>query len=191
MSMFRPVRVTAPASLPVSVPDVKLALGVDGPDRDAEIEWLIKAAVEHYEGWNGVLGIAIVEQTWRQDYGRFEGRMGLKIRPATSIASVKYRNNQGQIATVASANYSLRRDGDGCSYVRFINAFTAPVDLYEDAPVSIEYVAGWPAAEVPADIQTAIIMRVQKHLDEAARENWDFLDRAERELTSKYRAMGI
>ncbi|MCK8780556.1 hypothetical protein M0654_11220 [Rhizobium sp. NTR19] len=184
--MFRPVRVTAPASLPISVEDVKNALRVDGPDSNAEIERLIKAAVQHYEGWSGVLGIAIVEQTWRQDYGRFEEKMGLKVGPVTSIASVKYRNDQGQIATVAAGKYTLKHTGGGEAYVRFDRGFIAPVDLYEDAPVFIEYVAGWPAGEVPADIQTAIILRVQKHFDAAAQTNSDVLDRVEKDLTSRY-----
>lgn len=187
--MFRPVRVTASADLqlPISVADVKSALRVDGTDSDAEIERLIKSAVDHYEGWSGVLGIAIVEQTWRQDFGRFEGKMGLNVRPVRSIASIKYRNDQGQIATVASDEYTLGHDGGGQAYVRFERGFTAPADLYDDAPVSIEYVSGWPVAEVPADLQTAIIVRVQKHFDEAAQANSDILDRVERELVSKYR----
>ncbi|MCK8779081.1 phage head-tail connector protein [Rhizobium sp. NTR19] len=191
--MFRPVRVTPSADLdlPISVEDVKTALRVDGDDTDGEIERLIKAAVQHYEGWSGVLGIAIVEQTWRQDYGRFEEKMGLKVGPVTSIASVKYRNDQGQIATVAADKYALKHTGGGEAYVRFDRGFTAPVDLYEDAPISIEYVAGWPIGEVPADIQTAIILRVQKHFDAAAQTNSDVLDRVEKDLTSRYLTLSI
>jgi len=30
---------------------------------------------------------------------------------------------------------------------------------------------------------------VQKHLDEAARSNWDILDRVEKDMTSKYRKL--
>ena len=40
---------------------------------------------------------------------------------------------------------------------------------------------------MPADIKTAIILFVQKHVDEAARENSAMLDRIERDLASKYR----
>lgn len=196
--MFRPVLVTAPTALPVSLEDVKTALRVDGTDSDAEITRLIKSAVDHYEGWSGVLGICLVAQTWRQDFGRFEDKMGLRLRPVQSVSAVRYRNAAGQISTVASASYALKQDDGGRYYVRFVNDFSAPSDLYEDAPVSIEYVVGWPLTEgdnpkptTPADIQTAIIMRVQKHLDEAARENWDFLDRAERDLTSKYRSLSV
>ncbi|EPE99530.1 head-tail connector protein [Rhizobium grahamii] len=190
--MYRPVLVVKPAALPISVADVKTALRVDGPDNDVEIERLINAAVDHYEGWSGVLGICLVAQTWRQDYGRFEDKMALALRPVQSIASVTYRNSLGQEATVAADQYALKQDGGGQSYVRFVSEFSAPTDLYEDAPVSIEFVAGWPLGSegkptTPADIQTAIIMFVQKHLDEAARANWDILDRVEKDLISKYR----
>lgn len=192
--MFRPILVTAPTALPVSVEDVKTALRVDGTESNAEIERLIGAAVAHYEGWSGLLGICLVAQTWRQEYGRFEDKMALGLRPVQSIASVKYRGEDGQISTVAADKYALKADGGGRSYVRFENAFTAPVDLYEDAPVSIEFVAGWPLTEgetpkptTPADIQTAIILFVQKHFDEAARANWEILDRVEKDLVRKYR----
>jgi uncharacterized phiE125 gp8 family phage protein len=188
--MFRPTLVTPPTALPVSLEDVKAALRVDGTDFDAEIERLIKSAVAHYEGWSGVLGIALVEQTWRQEYGRFEGKMGLSLRPVRTVASVKYLNEAGQSTTVATDQYQLRQDGGGRSYVQFIDGYSPP-DVHPDGFVTIEFVVGWPVAEgkatTPEDIQTAIILRVQKHFDEAAQANSDILDRVERELVSKYR----
>lgn len=185
--MFLPVRVAANATLPISVEDVKQALRVDGDDVDGEIERLIRAAVEHYEGWNGVLGISISEQSWRQDYSRFCSVMYLDVGPVRSVSSIVYRDAQGQENSVAEENYSLRSTGGGRSYVRFASGFSSPSSLDEVAPVSIEYVSGWAAGEVPDDIKTAVTLRVQKYLDEAAHENWSFLDRAERDLTSRYR----
>jgi uncharacterized phiE125 gp8 family phage protein len=192
--MFRPTLVTPPTALPVSLEDVKAALRVDGADFDAEIERLIKSAVVHYEGWSGVLGIALVEQTWRQEYGRFEGKMGLSIRPVRTVASVKYLNEAGQNTTVPDSQYQLRQDGGGRSYVQFIDGYSTP-DVHPDGFVTIEFVVGWPVAAgkatTPADIQTAIILRVQKHFDEAAQANSDILDRVERDLVSKYRTPSI
>lgn len=192
--MFRPTLVTAPTALPVALEDVKAALRVDGTDFDAEIERLIKSAVAHYEGWSGVLGIALVEQTWRQEYSRFEGKMGLALRPVRTVSSVKYLNEEGQDAAVATDQYQLRQDGGGRSYVHFIDGYSAP-DVHPDGFVTIDFVVGWPIAEgaptTPADIQTAIILRVQKHFDEAAQANSDILDRVERDLVSKYRPPSI
>lgn len=193
--MHLPVLVTPATVLPVTADAVKWALGVD-EDKDADIDRGIRAAVAHYEGWRGVLGISLVEQVWRQDFDCFESRLHLPVGPVTEITSVKYRNSAGQISTVSSGNYALKHDAGGRAFVRFVNAFAAPSDLYEDAAVSVEYKAGWPLGNegnptTPADIQNAIIVRVQKYLDEAASENWDFLDRAERDLTSKYRPAAI
>lgn len=189
--MFLPVRIAASATLPISVEDVKQALRVDGDDVDGEIERLIRSAVEHYEGWNGVLGISIAEQSWRQDYCRFSTVMFLDVGPVRSVSSIVYRDAQGQETAVAEEAYSLRSTGGGRSYVRFASGFSAPSSLDEVAPVSIEYVAGWANGEIPQDIRTAITVRVQKYLDEAAHENWSFLDRAERDLTSRYRPGAI
>lgn len=189
--MFLPVRVAASAALPISVEDVKTALRVDGDDVDGEIERLIRAAVEHYEGWNGVLGIAIAEQSWRQDYSRFSSVMFLDVGPVKAVSSIVYRDAQGQEFTVPEESYSLHSSGGGRSYVRFASDYSSPSSLDEVAPVSIEYVSGWADAEVPTDIKTAIVVRVQKYLDEAAHENWDFLDRAERDLTSRYRPAAL
>lgn len=190
--MLRPVLVTAPEALPVSLAEVKSALRVDGGDSDSDLERLIRSAVAHYEGWSGILGIALVAQTWRQDFGSFEQKMMLGLRPVASISSIKWRNEAGQISTVAAEDYALKTDAGGRSYVRFVNDYSAPSDLYEDAAVSVEFIAGWPIVEneptTPEDIKTAIILHVQKHYDEAAKANSDILDRVERDLISKYRA---
>ncbi|RVM91470.1 hypothetical protein [Sinorhizobium meliloti] len=190
--MHRPVLVTGPSALPVSLAEVKSALRVDVGDSDGDLERLIRSAVAHYEGWSGILGIALVAQTWRQDFNRFEQKIMLGLRPVQSISSIKWRNEAGQISTVAEADYALKTDAGGRSYVRFVNDFAFPSDLYEDAAVSVEFVVGWPvvadAPTTPEDIKTAIILHVQKHYDEAAKANSDILDRVERDLISKYRA---
>ncbi|RVK61936.1 hypothetical protein CN162_01445 [Sinorhizobium meliloti] len=191
--MLRPVLVTAPSALPVSLAEVKSALRVDGGDSDTDLERLIRSAVDHYEGWSGILGIALVAQTWRQDFNSFDRKMMLGLRPVQSISSVKWRNEAGQISTVAAEDYALKTDAGGRSYVRFVNNFSTPSGLYEDAAVSIEFVVGWPlSAEetptTPEDIKTAIILHVQKHYDEAAKTNSDILERVERDLISRYRA---
>lgn len=190
--MHRPVLVTAATVLPVLVADVKLALRIDGSDLDADIDRLIRSAVAHYEGWQGVLGISLVEQTWRQDFDSFEQCLFLPLGPVTEILSVSYRNAAGSPSTVDDTNYALKHDAGGRFLVRFINAFSIPSDLYEEAAVSIEYKAGWPLGDgdtstVSPDIKTAIIMFVQKHIDEASQASADVLDRVEKDLIYKYR----
>lgn len=188
--MIRPVLVTPSAELPVSVEEVKLSLRWDGDDLDTEIEAQIKAAVDHYEGWNGVLGISIREQEWRQDFAGFESMLYLPIGPVQAEGmAVTYRNAEGQISTLPTSDYAVRYDGGGRAFVRFDTGCSFPGDLYEHEPVSVTYTAGFET--VPEDIKSAIKLRVQMHIDEAAKANNEYLTRAESALISKYRRNDI
>lgn len=193
--MHRPVLVTPPAVLPVSVADVKKALRIDSNDDDSTIETLIQSAVDHYEGWTGILGICLAEQTWRQIYDRFDRLLCLPLGPVTEPVSVSWRNSAGQVSTVPTASYALETGAGGHSQIRFRNAFTQPSDLYERGAVSIEYKAGWPVVDgkptVPKDICTAIIARVQIGYEQSANEAGSNLSVIENALISKWRRFSL
>lgn len=198
--MHRPVLVTPPTVLPVSLIEMKQALRIlerdaDGnalPDEDDDlIESEIKAATAHYEGWAGILGVCLVEQTWRQDFDAFACRMHLPLRPVSDVLSVKWRNSDGQISTVASADYALKTNAGGDSIVWLKRSFVGPSNLYETEAVQIEFRAGWPVVEgiatTPADIKGAIKLRVKVAYDEAAKAGAQNLERMEAGLLAKYR----
>lgn len=65
-----PVLVAPPRDQVVLLSDLKLHLRVgDGdPEEDALISGLCDAATNWLDGWSGVLGRAIMLQTWRQDF---------------------------------------------------------------------------------------------------------------------------
>lgn len=193
--MHRPVLVTAPADLPVSVADVKKSLRIESADDDDLIESLIRAAVDYYEGWTGILGLCLVEQTWRQSYDRFDQILCLPLGPVIEPLSVSWRNASGQISTVPEESYSLETSAGGQSEIRFRNAFSQPSDLYERGAVSVEYKAGWPIVEnkptVAKDICTAIIARVQIGYEQSATEASATLSVIENALISKWRRFSI
>lgn len=64
--MYPPVLVTAPTSVVVELDDLKGHLRVEHDDEDALIAALEAAAVAHFDGWRGVLGRAVMPQTWSQ-----------------------------------------------------------------------------------------------------------------------------
>ncbi len=193
--MHRPVLVTAPAVLPVSVDDVKNALRIESSDDDVAIESLIRAAVDYYEGWTGILGLCLVEQTWRQSYDRFDQLLCLPLGPAIEPVSVSWRNAAGQVSTVPESSYTLETSAGGQLQIRFQNAFSLPSDLYERGAVAVEYKAGWPIVEgkptVPKDICTAIIARVQIGYEQSATEASATLSVIENALISKWRRFSI
>ncbi len=189
--MFGPVLVTPATVLPVTVDEIKEDLHIDSADKDAQIERAIRSAVAHYEGWTGKLGISLVEQTWRVSFGRFERSMFLPLRPVQSITAVNWKDANGISDAVDSDQYLLQHDAGGSSYVSFFNAYAFPSGLFEKAPVSVDYVAGWPVkdgkATTPEDLKAAIRMRVQMEIDEAASANREILKDFERELRSNYK----
>ena len=63
-----PVLVTPPTAEVVTLPDMKAHLRVDHDDEDSLIASLIAGAVSHLDGWRGVLGRAIMPQTWVQEW---------------------------------------------------------------------------------------------------------------------------
>ncbi|WP_421406829.1 head-tail connector protein [Agrobacterium tumefaciens] len=193
--MHRPVLVTPPAVLPVSIADVKKALRIDSNDDDSTIETLIQSAVDHYEGWTGILGICLVEQTWRQNYDRFDRLLYLPLGPVVEPVSVSWRNAAGQISTIPAASYGLETSAGGQSQIRFRNAFAQPSDLYELGAVTVEYRAGWPVVDdkptVPKDICIAIIARVQIGYEQGATDASVALKTMEDALISKWRRFSI
>ncbi len=146
--MHRPVLVSPPAILPVSLADTKLHLRVDHDEEDQLIEGLIEAATEYLDGWTGILGRCLVEQEWRQDYDVFARELCLPLGPVISVTTVTWRNAAGQVATVPGASYDLRTDTAGRSVVRFDDTYPFPRDLHESRAVGITYKAGW--ATIPA-----------------------------------------
>ncbi len=193
--MFSPVLVAPAEALPVAVPEIKTALRIDGSELDAEIESAIRSAVAHYEGWTGILGISLVAQTWRVSFGRFERDMYLPLRPVQSITAINWIDADGMSSAISDTEYTLQTDAGGTTYASFFSAYAFPSNLFEKAPVSIDYVAGWLVVEgkatTPADLKTAIKMRVQMQLDEAGTANREHLKDFERELISKYKAPRI
>lgn len=141
--MHSPVLVTAPAMTPVSLAEAKVQLSVDHDEHNAMIEGFIAAAVDHLDGWSGILGRALVEQTWRQDFDCFSGHLRLPLAPVISITSVTWRDTAGQISTVATDDYALLSDALG-PYIKFKSGFSWPGDLNQTKPVSITFLAGYP-----------------------------------------------
>lgn len=162
--MHRPVLVTAPDMLPVSLDEAKLRLRVDHADDDALIEGLIRAATEHLDGWNGILGRCLVEQEWRQDFDLFAACLPLPFGPVISIASVTVAGSP-----VDNGSYALRTDAGGHVRVEFdgLSASGATSIIYKAGYPTIPEVSGdgiTPAipakSTVPDPIKVAILLLV-------------------------------
>lgn len=159
--MFKPLLVTGPTETPVDLLDLALHLREDGEDQDLVIEQLLDAAVAHLDGDQGILGRALVTQTWRQDFRDWGGGcLRLPLFPVASITSVVYVDADDADQTVLAADYQLLADDAGY-YVQFDEDYDFP-NLTDEfgARVKVTYVAGQAVASVPAAIKQAIKLLV-------------------------------
>jgi uncharacterized phiE125 gp8 family phage protein len=157
--MHRPVRVTPPATTPVTTAEAKTHLRVDSDDEDTLIGTLVQAATDHLDGYTGLLGRCIVNQTWRQDFDAFARTLRLPLF-AAGVDSAVHVNKSGANATITSTNYELQADELG-SFIRFIDGYSIPTDLAETRALRVTFTAGYgDAAAVPAALKSAILMLV-------------------------------
>lgn len=155
---YKPVRTVAPAASPVRLADAKTHLSVDHADEDVLIQAFIDAAVAHLDGWSGVLGRALVTQTWRQTYDAFNDPLRLPM-PAATIVSVTYVNPDGASVTLDAASYGLQADALG-SFVEPAHGATWPTPRDQSGAVAVTFTCGEAAESVPAPLKAAILLTV-------------------------------
>lgn len=213
--MHAPVLVTAPTTLPVTLEEAKAHLRRDADETEEHdlITALVNAAVGHLDGWTGILGRCLEEQTWRQDFDGFDRVIRLPLWPIIEISSITWRNEAGQIATVSSDDYALKSDALG-AYVRFKNDFEYPSGLNETSAVAVTFTAGYPregaiegdpeaeppveanpgTSTVPAAIKAAILLLVGHwYVNRMAVKEGSFqeLPMAVNALIAPYRRVGL
>ncbi|MBR1230209.1 phage head-tail connector protein [Bradyrhizobium sp. AUGA SZCCT0176] len=169
--MYRPVLVTAPVIKPVTLAEVKAALDIGYSEKDTLITGLIAAATSYLDGWTGILGRALCEQTWRQDYDGWCSKFRLPLFPVISIGSVKYIDTSGVEQTVTSTNYTLKNDDLG-AYVEFITTYALPSVGVEPAGVRVAYLAGYAdiagspkTSSVPDNIKQGMFLLIRHWFD--------------------------
>ena len=162
--MLKPVRTVAPAVTPVSLVEAKAQLRVDTSDDDTLITALIDAATEHLDGYTGMLGRALITQTWRQQLPRFPSRgetIGLEVGPVQSIASIAYFDADNVQQVLAASVYVLLEDESGPLVMLQVNQSWPATFAREDA-VTVTYVAGYgdTGSDVPAGIRQAMLLLI-------------------------------
>jgi uncharacterized phiE125 gp8 family phage protein len=160
--MYAPVRTVAPTVTPITLAETKVHLRVDSSDEDDLVTGLIDAATAHLDGWSGILGRALIEQTWRQDFDDFTARMALPLGPAMSVGSITYYDGANTQQTLSASYYRLLTDELGPYVARLPDLSYPSVTSSRDAAVSVTYTAGFAASEsnMPPSIRQAMLLFV-------------------------------
>ena len=126
-----PTLVTAATGPVVPITEMREHLRVDGVEEDYSIAQYETAAVAYLDGFKGILGRAILPQTWSQEFdGWGELRLALP-----DVSSVTVTDDDGAAATTAT----ICVDGRGW----YVDAEgTGP------APITVEYTCGMSAAHL-------------------------------------------
>ena len=154
-------RYAAPTTTPVDLDEVKAHLRVDFSDDDPLITALIDAATSYLDGWTGILGRAMITQTWELALDDFPAdAIYLPLGPLQSVASITYIDATGLPQTVPSVNYYVdTKSLDGWVVP---NADTPwPETMYAPNVVTVRFVCGYgDAPAVPQAIKQAMLLLI-------------------------------
>jgi uncharacterized phiE125 gp8 family phage protein len=147
-------QIVPPATPIITLADAYDHLRVTGEDEGARIAGYVEAANAYLEARDGVLGEALVTQTWRL-YMDAPAEVLLPIGPVQSVAVIKYIDGSGAEQTFNSANYRLSG-----ARVELVDGASWPVVASRSEAFWIDFVAGYgTAADVPATArQTALLI---------------------------------
>lgn len=159
--MLAPVRTVAPSASLVTLTEAKLHCRIDGPDEDVLLGALVKAAHDHIDGYSGVLGRALLTQTWRQDFDAFSDTMRLPVGNLLAVSSITYYDSTNAQQTLASSVYTGFSDTFG-PYVTRKPGQVWPGTYTRPDAVSVTWTAGYgPAAsDVPAPVKQAALLLI-------------------------------
>lgn len=163
MNAFAPIRTFAPSAQ--LVPDVgaKAYSKIESDEEDALVAGLIAAAVDHFDGYSGILGQALLEQTWAQSFDRFPAcrRLRLPLGPllGDDPARIAYFDAAGAAQTFS--DFHTVTDAIGPLLI-LVDGATWPSTATRPDAVTVTWTCGFgaTAADVPPSIIHAVKLLV-------------------------------
>lgn len=178
----------------ITLGEAKAHLRVEHADEDTLIASLVSAATAHLDGWSGVLGRALVTQTWRQDFPCFAAKLRLALAPLSSLSSVTYYDTDNASQTLSSDIYQALSDGIG-PYVTLKADQVWPNVYGRVDAVRVTYVTGYGAASaVPQPIKQAMLLMIGHWYDareEATMQTLRRIPAGAEALLAPYRRTGL
>lgn len=159
--------VTAPAETPVTLEEACAHLRLSVGDDDATVNALIAAATAHLDGKDGILGRALVSQTWAMTMDTLpRDGFRLPLVPA-SVESIVYVATGGTETVLPAEQYALSGD-------RVVPAYGAswPAPRAQTDAVTVTFAAGYGGpSNVPAAIRQAMLLLVGYWYDQRSAVN--------------------
>lgn len=158
MKSLAPVLVTPPAKKLFEIDEAKRHIRRDDDDDNAEIIDLIELVTAYLDGANGILGRALISQTWEESFSDFPigDYLCLNLAPVSSIVSITYFDADNVQQTFDANSYG-KYETALRAYAQLGDQFSWPGTYSRPDAVTVRYVAGYgaDAATVPAQIRHA------------------------------------
>lgn len=156
-------RVSAPVDFPVTVCECKADLRVQHSAEDELIGSLIADATDYMGAPNGVIGKALITQSWEVSLPApaCDGKIYLPITPAQSISSIQYYDIDNAIQLLDVADFILIGDEDAAT-VEPASGVSWPATYNRFDAIKITVVVGFGDNKnaVPNSIRRAIRLLV-------------------------------
>jgi uncharacterized phiE125 gp8 family phage protein len=164
------ILIEAPADEPVTLEAVKNHLAVDTSDFDDQLTGYIASVRAYLDGRDGILGRALIAQTWDLKLRCFPAVIELPLPPLQSVMSITYIDANGDTQTLSESAYQVSGIGGsqrGCIAPAYGERWPSSRDVPEG--ITVRFVAGYPddgnsppdlAANVPPAIKQAIMEMV-------------------------------
>lgn len=153
--------VTGPKVEPISLAEAKLHLRVDITDDDTLIRSLIVTARENVEG---ISRRALITQTWKYILDEFpeDDEIVLPLPPLQSVASITYKDQDGNASTFSSGDYIVNTDADPGKIVLGYGKSWPSTSLYPTGAVTVQFTAGFgdAATDVPEKYRQAMLLLI-------------------------------
>ena len=159
--MMSLTRLVAPTERLLTLAEAKQHLRVEGAEDDQLIESLIEAAEGHLDGADGILGRALVTQTWRLRLDRWpDDEILVPLPPLRSVSKVEYVDTSGNVQVWDAAQYDVDTESEPAR-IRPAYGYTWPAARLVPGAVRVEFEAGYGgAADVPRPIRQAALVLV-------------------------------
>jgi uncharacterized phiE125 gp8 family phage protein len=149
---------SAPATEPVTLAEVKTRLRIDDASDDAGVTRLIASATKHAES---ITRRAFVTQSWALTLDTFPaGSISLPLPPLQSVEEITYIDSTGATVVLATTEYLVDKNGMIGMIHRAYNK-QWPITRTQPMAVRIKFTAGYGnATAVPSDLASAMMLLV-------------------------------
>ena len=154
--------VTAATQEPISLSEIKDHLRLTSTSEDGLLAGFILAAREWVEGQTHTLCVTqtldyTIDDGWPyiETNGLCRQRIELPVRPVASVTSVQYVDSNGATQTLATDQYVVRTDGP-VPFIAPAYAVIWPTVRIQPAAITVRFVAGYAASDVPQSLIQAI-----------------------------------